>query len=68
VFAVADQRIVGGKHSRLVLARGHARYAGILFNHVDPLPATIRAAYRPDANEWNGATALQLVIEHVEAA
>ena len=66
VFTVADQRIVGGKHSRLSLARGRERYAGILFNHTDPLPATIRAAYRPDANEWNGATGLQLVIEHFE--
>ena len=66
LFTVADQRIVGGKHSRLALARGRERYAGILFNHADPLPATIRAAYRPDANEWNGATALQLVIEHFE--
>jgi len=66
VFTVADQRIVGARHSRLALARGRERYAGILFNHADPLPETIRAAYRPDANEWNGATGLQLVIEHWE--
>ena len=67
IFTVADQRIVGGRHSRLALGRGRERYAGILFNHADPLPKTIRAAYRPDANEWNGATDLQLVIEHWEA-
>ena len=66
VFAVAEQRIVGAKHSRLALVRGNARYAGILFNNVDPLPKTIRAAYRPDVNEWNGTSELQLVIEHWE--
>ena len=63
-FTVADQRIVGGKHSRLFLTRLGERHAAILFNHVDPLPATIRAAYRPDVNEWNGTASLQLVIEH----
>jgi len=68
VFTVADQRIVGGKHSRLSLARtgehGRQLYAAILFNHIDPLPDAIRAAYRPDVNEWNGTASLQLVIEH----
>ena len=67
-FAVVDRRIVGGKHSRLTLARpGNGRtvrYPAILFNHAAPLPPTIRAAYRPEVNEWNGTVALQLVIEH----
>jgi len=63
-FGVADQRIVGGKHSRLALTRAGRQYAGIAFNHVDPLPASIHAAYRPEVNEWNGARELQLVIEH----
>jgi single-stranded-DNA-specific exonuclease len=72
VFEVADQRIVKERHSRLVLRRPgpaiEAGYAGILFNHADTLPPTIRAVYRPDANEWNGTVALQLVIEHWEPA
>lgn len=67
-FDVADQRVVGGKHSRLVLTRTGERHAAILFNHVDPLPATVRAAYRPDVNEWEGTLALQLVIEHWQQA
>jgi single-stranded-DNA-specific exonuclease len=64
VFTVADQQIVGGKHSRFFVSRVGERHAAILFNHVDPLPGTIRAAYRPDVNEWNGTSSLQLVIEH----
>jgi single-stranded-DNA-specific exonuclease len=68
VFAVAEQRVVGGKHSRLVLERSGGRYEAILFERIEPLPATIRAAYRPDVNEWNGTMALQLVIEHWQPA
>ena len=72
VFDVADQRIVGGRHSKLVLLRPGAgdagRFAAILFNHADPLPATIRAIYRPDPNEWNGKVALQLLVVHWEPA
>jgi single-stranded-DNA-specific exonuclease len=67
-FAVADQRIVGDKHSKLILAREGKRFAAILFNHVEPLPASIRAAYRPDVNEWNGTASLQLVIEYWQPA
>ena len=66
-FVVAEQRIVGEKHTRLVLRRAGGasdeRYSAILFNHADPLPASIHAAYRPEVNEWNGAASLQLVIE-----
>ncbi len=72
VFAVLEQRIVGEKHSRLKLERSvdgaGERFAAILFNHAEPLPASIRAAYRPDVNEWNGTASLQLVIEHWQSA
>ena len=68
-FEVADQRTVGGKHAKLTLIReGGRRIGAILFNHVDPLPPTIRAVYRPEINEWNGNTMLELVIQHWEAA
>ena len=67
-FEVADQRTVGGKHAKLTLIReGGRRIGAILFNHVDPLPPTIRAVYRPEINEWNGNTMLELVIQHWEA-
>ena len=34
----------------------------------EPLPRAIRAAYRPDVNEWRGETSLQLVILHWQQA
>jgi single-stranded-DNA-specific exonuclease len=64
IFAVVDQRVVGGQHSKLTLSRGDERFDAILFRHADPLPPWIRAAYRPDINEWNGLASLQLVIEY----
>jgi single-stranded-DNA-specific exonuclease len=63
-FDVTDSRIVGGKHSRIGLARGDERFDAILFNHAEPLPGRIRAAYRPEVNEWQGRLSLQLTIEH----
>jgi single-stranded-DNA-specific exonuclease len=63
VFVVAGQRVVGSGHSKLTLERGGEHFDAMLFRHADPLPARIRAAFRPDVNEWNGAVALQLVIE-----
>jgi single-stranded-DNA-specific exonuclease len=67
-FSVLAQRTVGGNHSKLALARGTERFDAILFRHVDPLPRFIRAAYRPDVNEWRGEASLQLVIEHWQPA
>jgi len=63
-FAVADQRVVGERHRRLVLARGGERFEAMLFGHPDPLPTRIRAAYRPDVNVWQGLESLQLVLLH----
>jgi single-stranded-DNA-specific exonuclease len=67
-FEVLAQRIVGGSHSKLALARGGERFDAILFGHVGALPAAISAAYRPEINEWRGEATLQLVIEHWQEA
>jgi len=65
-FEVRDQRIVGGKHLKLRLRRtgGGSEVAAMRFGEVGPLPSHIRAAYRLEANEWNGARTLQLMVEH----
>jgi len=72
VFEVADQRIVGARHSRLTLARPgtpqRTTFAAMLFGHADTLPPRIRAAFRPDVNEWNGVESLQLVVVHWQPA
>jgi single-stranded-DNA-specific exonuclease len=65
-FAVQSQRTVGERHAKLMLAIGARRYSAIRFNSADPLPASIRAVYRLDVNEYQGTSSVQLVLEHVE--
>ncbi len=65
-FQVLGQRIVGEKHTKLQLARGGRNLEAMRFNALDPLPASMRAAYRLSVNEYNGMQSLQLIIEHWE--
>jgi single-stranded-DNA-specific exonuclease len=62
-FPVAAQRRVGENHTRLVLVHGQARVPAIAFNDPGPFPERLRAAYRPEINDFNGERAMQLVIE-----
>ena len=44
------------------------RYDAIWFGHTDSLPERARVAFRLDANEYNGVTKVQLLVEHAEPA
>lgn len=70
VFEVMEQRVVGGRHSRLGLRGpyGGRSCGAMLFGHEGPLPSHIRAAYRLAINEWNGNRSLQLTLAHWEPA
>ena len=60
---VLQQRLVGEKHMKLRLRHaGHERDA-IWFSHDQPLPATVRLAYRINVDEWNGRQRVQMVVE-----
>ena len=63
-FTVKSQRIVGEKHVKLKLAMGSITLDAIYFFNIDTLPEKIRAVYKLSANEYNGNTTIQLVIEH----
>jgi single-stranded-DNA-specific exonuclease len=65
-FCVESQKVVGEKHLRLTLACDGQRFGAIRFGSADPLPAAVHAVYRLDVNEFQGASTLQLVIDHVE--
>jgi len=65
-FHVRHQRLVGEKHLKLTLMRGHQQFDAIWFNHTEPLPEFITAAYRLETNEWNGVVKVQLVVEHAQ--
>ena len=70
-FHVEDQRVVGGRHLRFALTSIEARARpvnGVLFGTAEPLPDAIRAVFRLDVDEYNGARSLQLVLDHWQQA
>ncbi len=67
-FRVESQRIVGEKHTRLVLSRGGRRFDAMLFFRNETLPNRIEAVYRLDVNHYNGSESLQLILDHWQAA
>ena len=67
-FIVRNQKLVGEKHLKLSLERGHQRFDAIWFGHADSLPEFVKVAYRLEQNVWNGTVSVQLVVEHACAA
>jgi single-stranded-DNA-specific exonuclease len=65
-FRVVSQRILKDKHLKLLLERNGRRYDAIWFGHTDALGEKARVAFRLDANEYNGVTKVQLLVEHAE--
>ena len=63
-FEVLEQRVVGGRHLKLVLAGEGGRFDAIFFGREAPLPARGRAVYALEANEFRGARSLQLRVTH----
>ena len=60
---VLQQRLVGEKHMKLRLRHLGQERDAIWFSHADPLPATVRLAYRINVDEWNGKQRVQMVVE-----
>ncbi|SFD66495.1 exonuclease RecJ [Massilia yuzhufengensis] len=67
-FRVVSQRILKERHLKLLLEKNGRRYDAIWFGHNESLPDRARVAFRLDANEYNGVTKVQLLVEHAEAA
>lgn len=63
-FEVREQRLIKDKHLKLVLERHGQRLTALRFDHTEPLPARIRAAFRLGAEEWQGMSSLTLTLEH----
>ena len=74
IFDVVDQRLVGGKHLKLVLKLPNTEnfFDGILFNtEVEEWPnhqaRRAHIAYRLDINEFQNKRKLQLLLEDIKA-
>lgn len=67
-FSVRNQRILKDAHLKLQLEKNGQHYDAIWFNHAETLPERATVAFRLDANEYNGVTRVQLMVEHAEPA
>lgn len=67
-FRVLSQRILKERHLKLLLERNGRRYDAIWFGSTAGLADRARVAFRLDANEYNGVTKVQLLVEHAEPA
>jgi single-stranded-DNA-specific exonuclease len=67
VFKLDSQRVVGEKHLKLRLSSAAGVYEAMHFFSIDPMPASIRAVYSLNINEYNGKVSLQLIIKHWQA-
>ena len=67
-FRVKSQRILKDKHLKLLLEKDGRQYDAIWFGHAEALPDKAKVAFRLDANEFNGTTRVQLIVEHAEQA
>ena len=74
-FEVVSQRLVGGKHLKMVLSLpGHSTLLDAIAFNINPRQwpddavSEIEIAYRLDVNEFRGKRSLQLMIEHLVAA
>jgi single-stranded-DNA-specific exonuclease len=66
-FRVVSQRILKERHLKLLLEKNGRRYDAIWFGHSESLPDEAQVAFRLDANEYNGVTKVQLLVEHAQA-
>ncbi|WMW82463.1 single-stranded-DNA-specific exonuclease RecJ [Undibacterium cyanobacteriorum] len=67
-FKLVSQRILKERHLKMSLEKNGVRYDAIWFGHTDNLSEKVRVAFRLDANEYNGTTKVQLLVEHAENA
>lgn len=71
VFQMIEQRLVGNKHLKMVLASNGKMIDAIAFN-VDTATwpnhrcEQVKVAYRMDVNEFRGKRTVQLIVEHLE--
>jgi single-stranded-DNA-specific exonuclease len=60
---VLQQRLVGEKHLKLRLRHQGQERDAIWFGRSEPLPGTVRLAFRLSLDEWNGRQRVQMVVE-----
>ncbi|MDG1445258.1 MAG: single-stranded-DNA-specific exonuclease RecJ [Methylophilaceae bacterium] len=65
LFTVITQRVVGGKHLKLLLEKQGKRFDAIYFGQTALLGDEIEAVYQLQVNHYNNVQSLQLQLLHV---
>lgn len=65
---VVNQRILKDRHLSLQLEKDGQMLSAIYFGHKDLLPPQSLMAFRISANEYNGNTSVQLIVQYAEPA
>jgi len=69
VFELLDQRLVGGRHLKMILSKAQQSIDAIAFNiDINHRCQAVNIAYRIDVNEFRGKRTVQLIVEHLELA
>jgi len=73
VFEVIEQRLLSGKHLKMLLMKDEKIFEAIAFNtDVNQWPnhrcKQVNIAYRMDVNEFRNKCKVQLIVEHLEVA
>lgn len=67
-FEVVSKKIIGEKHTKLVLSRNGSVQSAIAFNRTDDFPDHVKLTYRLSRNEWKDRVSVDLLVEDVEKA
>ncbi len=72
IFEIVEQRLLAGKHLKMMLAKEDKLFDAIAFNtDVNDWPnyrcERVNIVYRMDVNEFRNKCKVQLVVEHLEA-
>jgi len=59
-FSLVNQRVVGGKHLKLLLEKQGKRFDAIYFGHAEDLPQEIDAVYQLQVNTYKNVQSVQL--------
>jgi single-stranded-DNA-specific exonuclease len=72
IFKIVEQRLLAGKHLKMLLSKDEKIIEAIAFNTDLKLWPNYRCeqvniAYRLDVNEFRNKSKIQLIVEHLEA-
>ena len=66
MFQVISQRLMGGKHLKLLLSADGKQFEAVLFNQIIELPGSAHLVYSVGVNRFRGEESLQLMVQHCE--